>query len=217
MDSRWREFGGGVEEEEKEAFELPVGWGRTMAVARWKKGKGSSGRGRAARFTFDELCAGLLGPSDYHALAASFDTVFIEHVPRLSMRQRDKARRFITCVDELYNARRELVISAAASPEALFAGGGGGGGGGPGEGGAGGEAEDDDDAEPLVDLEQLQFETAAEGARLRRDVMTEGGVAPVASTEQAKRAAAQVLGGEEERFAFARAASRLLEMAAART
>jgi predicted ATPase len=212
MDARWREFAG---EEQTEAFELQVGWGRTMTVARWKRkqGAGDGGR-RAARFTFDELCAGLLGPSDYYALAASFDAVFIDGVPRLSMRQRDKARRFITCVDELYNARRELVVSAAASPEVLFAGGGGGGGGGGGEG-EGKEGQHDDDAEPLVDLEQLQFETAAEGARLRRDVTLEGGVAPVASTEEAKRAAAQVLGGEEERFAFARAASRLLEMAAA--
>jgi predicted ATPase len=66
--------------------------------------------------------------------------------------------------------------------------------------------------EPLVDLKGLQFEGAVEGAKLRRDLSKdlskEGGVAPVAVT--AKRIGA--LGGEEERFAFARAVSRLYEM-----
>jgi predicted ATPase len=53
------------------------------------------------------------------------------------------------------------------------------------------------------------------GARLRRDTQAEGGVAPVASTEAAARAAAAALGGAEERFAFARAVSRLYEMQSA--
>ena len=46
------------------------------------------------------------------------------------------------------------------------------------------------------------------GGRLRRDLMREGGVAPLADS-----AALQIqLGGAEEKFAFARAISRLYEM-----
>lgn len=51
-----------------------------------------------------------------------------------------------------------------------------------------------------------------EGARLRRDVGAQGGVAPVAGTPAEAAAAAARLGGAEERFAFARAVSRLYEM-----
>ena len=42
----------------------------------------------------------------------------------------------------------------------------------------------------------------AAGSRLRRDLMAEGGVAPVAATASAAMAAAQNLGGMEEKFAF---------------
>jgi predicted ATPase len=61
----------------------------------------------------------------------------------MSMNQRDQARRFITLVDELYNARCLLVCSAALPPDQLFAG-------------TSGE-------EPILDLEGLQFEGAVEG------------------------------------------------------
>ena len=114
---------------------------------------------------------------------------------------RDQARRFITLVDELYNARVRMVVTAAAPPDQLFSGGGGSG------NALGGEA-------PILDLEQLQFESAVEGGRLRRDAMADGGVAPVlaSATPEAAREAAARLGGAEEQFAFARAVSRLHEM-----
>lgn len=50
------------------------------------------------------------------------------------------------------------------------------------------------------------------GSKLRTDLMSDGGVAPVASTTTAAAEAAALLGGAEERFAFARAVSRLYEM-----
>jgi hypothetical protein len=63
------------------------------------------------------------------------------------------------------------------------------------------------------DLESLQFETAAEGGRLRRDVTAAGGVAPVGGgSKQETRGVQEQLSGKEEEFAFSRAVSRLLEM-----
>lgn len=55
---------------------------------------------------------------------------------------RDRARRFITLVDELYNASTPLVISADALPMDLFS-----------------KTGDT----PVLDLEGLQFETAISG------------------------------------------------------
>ena len=61
-------------------------------------------------------------------------------------------------------------------------------------------------------MESLQFEGEAEGAKLRRDATAHGGVAPVAATEGGMKGAMAKLSGLEEKFAFRRAVSRLLEM-----
>lgn len=42
-------------------------------------------KGGVAWFTFEELCARRLGAADYIALAESFHTVFLSHIPALSM------------------------------------------------------------------------------------------------------------------------------------
>lgn len=69
---------------------------------------------------------------------------------------KDQARRFITLVDELYNARTCLVCTAACAPDELFAG-------------AGGREE------PILDLEALQFETAVQGVKKARGGCVSGG------------------------------------------
>ena len=50
------------------------------------------------------------------------------------------------------------------------------------------------------------------GSRLRKDLMQEGGVAPVADSASTAASLAGQLGGLEEKFAFRRAVSRLHEM-----
>ena len=79
--------------------------------------------GTCARFTFDDLCGRPLGARDYLALAARFDTVFIEDIPLLGAEKRNEAKRFILLVDTLYDQRIRLVATAAAAPESIYAGG----------------------------------------------------------------------------------------------
>ena len=79
---------------------------------------------RAARgvawFDFEALCEQPLGPADYLALTLRYHTVLLSGVPRLTPDRRNEARRFITLVDALYDRRVNLVIGAAAAPEALY-------------------------------------------------------------------------------------------------
>lgn len=76
-----------------------------------------------ARFTFSELCAGPLGARDYLAIARRYGTIFIDRIPTLSPEERNEAKRFVTLIDALYEARTKLVCSAAAAPHALYAAG----------------------------------------------------------------------------------------------
>lgn len=86
--------------------------GRKLAVPQAAHG--------AARFTFADLCEAPLGPPDYLALAQTFRTLFIEHIPLLTPRHRNPSKRFILLIDTLYDAHVRLVASAAAAPEALY-------------------------------------------------------------------------------------------------
>jgi cell division protein ZapE len=76
--------------------------------------------GRAARFTFAQLCEKPLGASDYLEIAKRFDVVFIDQIPHLGPARRNETKRFIILVDALYDASVRLFASAAAMPEALL-------------------------------------------------------------------------------------------------
>lgn len=76
--------------------------------------------GGLARATFDALCEVPLGPQDYLAIAERFHTLFLEDVPLLTPDRRQAARRFVTLIDALYEARTRLVAIAAGSPEQLY-------------------------------------------------------------------------------------------------
>ncbi|TPE48866.1 AFG1 family ATPase [Amaricoccus solimangrovi] len=77
--------------------------------------------GRVARAGFADLCAKPLGPADYLAIADTLDWLLLEDVPVLSPAKNNEAKRFVTLIDALYEARTRLVISAAAEPERLYA------------------------------------------------------------------------------------------------
>jgi predicted ATPase len=94
---------------------------RTMVVA-----DGDS-CGRVARLSFHQLCSLQYGASDYRILSRSFDIVVVEDIPttlhRLDLHH-NEARRFITLVDELYEAHVLLICTTTEPvhhPGDLFA------------------------------------------------------------------------------------------------
>ena len=74
-----------------------------------------------ARASFTELCGAPLGPQDYLTIARRFHTLFLSDVPRLSPANHHEARRLVTLIDALYEAKTRLVVLAEAEPEALYA------------------------------------------------------------------------------------------------
>ncbi|MGD8174609.1 cell division protein ZapE [Marinimicrobium sp. ARAG 43.8] len=66
-----------------------------------------------AWFDFAALCDGPRSQNDYIELALEFHAVVISDVPALGRTNDDQARRFISLVDEFYDRRVKLVMSAA--------------------------------------------------------------------------------------------------------
>lgn len=60
------------------------------------------------------------GPADYITMASTYHTFIIDEVPILSVLQKNEARRFITLLDALYEARCKLIIRAENPPDDLF-------------------------------------------------------------------------------------------------
>lgn len=108
FESLWSELKG---EETEEPAHLPV-LGRDVVIDRTAGG--------LARATFAELCARPLGPQDYLAVAGRFHTLFMDGVPRLSPANHHEARRLVTLIDALYEAKTRLVVLAEAAPDALY-------------------------------------------------------------------------------------------------
>lgn len=73
-------------------------------------------------FGFDVLCAGPRGMRDYIEIARRYQTVIVSDVPVLGAGQEDAARRFLGMVDEFYDRRVKLVLSAHAGIDSIYAG-----------------------------------------------------------------------------------------------
>ena len=75
-----------------------------------------------AWFDFPALCAGPRSQDDYIEIARAFQTVIVSAVPVLDEQTENEARRFIALVDEFYDRRVKLIISAAVPIDSLYRG-----------------------------------------------------------------------------------------------
>ncbi|KFH41701.1 Lactation elevated protein-like protein [Hapsidospora chrysogenum ATCC 11550] len=70
-------------------------------------------------WNFEDLVE-TFGPADYITMASTYHTFIIDEVPILTILQKNEARRFITLLDALYEARCKLLIRAETLPDDLF-------------------------------------------------------------------------------------------------
>ncbi|KAJ7141406.1 AFG1-like ATPase-domain-containing protein [Mycena epipterygia] len=151
--------------------------------------------GGVTQFTFHELCDESLGPADYLTLAAHFHTIGISNIPVLKLAAKNQARRFISLIDALYEARCLVVCLAETKPEDLFF------------------PDAPPDENPDVMLAESISETregyrpnvsAYDSPAMSRDVNAPANVMALDTLS--------IFSGQEEQFAFKRALSRLIEM-----
>lgn len=108
----------------RERFDSLTAHGADFEIALAIEGRDVAARAAAegvAWFDFAVLCEGPRATADYIVLARRFNTVLISGVPVFTARgQDDAAQRFIHLVDEFYDRRVKLVLSADAEPTALY-------------------------------------------------------------------------------------------------
>ena len=132
---------------------------------------------------FDTLCDSYVGSAEYRAIAHNFSHVYLSGVPVMTLKDHDKARRFITLIDEMYEGGVRMAIHAE---------------GGVGVGdimGEGGEAE-----EEWIGDDDVTAQGVGGGTKWL-DVRTTGG-----------RMMGELASVKELRWAFKRAESRIREM-----
>ena len=108
IDAIWRDL---TEAADGDTLTLPVN-GRTIDLPRFANG--------TLRASFWELCARPLGPADFLAIASAVRALILEDIPQLSASNYNEAKRFVTLIDALYEARVRLICSAADEPERLY-------------------------------------------------------------------------------------------------
>ncbi|KIX02335.1 uncharacterized protein Z518_08276 [Rhinocladiella mackenziei CBS 650.93] len=199
--NKWFHFLGDPENDPPHPSTVTV-WGREVEIPLVS--------GRAAKFTFHDLIGRATGAADYIEMMRSFDAFIVTDVPGMTHRERDWARRFITFIDAVYESHAKLVLTTAVPLSQLFLS----------------KSELDESlgsvskkvaqkkssADPL-DKKVLEHAKAAdqdgEGADVddvMRNLMDDLGM----SMSMLKQSS--LFSGDEERFAFARALSRLSEM-----
>jgi cell division protein ZapE len=107
---------------EKDFHELSIGGhprpvtirvqGREIEIPKVAEGVAMAG--------FGDLCEKPLGPADYLAIAENFHTLVLRGIPKLGPKKRNEAKRFVTLIDALYEAKVNLICSADAPAEALY-------------------------------------------------------------------------------------------------
>ena len=86
--------------------------GREVTIPAYRSGVG--------RASFHDLCGAMLGPGDYLAVAEAVEVLILEDIPCLGRSNFNEAKRFVTLIDALYEAKVRLICSAADQPESLY-------------------------------------------------------------------------------------------------
>ena len=73
-------------------------------------------------FDFKQICDGPRSQNDYIEIARWYPTVIVSGIPILDESLENQARRFIALVDEFYDRRVKLIVSAAADVGDLYRG-----------------------------------------------------------------------------------------------
>ena len=74
----------------------------------------------AARADFADICAKPLGPADFLAIAEAARVLILENIPVMNRARNNEAKRFVTLIDTLYEAKTKLIATADAEPEQLY-------------------------------------------------------------------------------------------------
>lgn len=73
-----------------------------------------------AKVRFADVCDKPLSAADYLEIVKRFHTVIITDIPKMTMKHRAIARRFITLIDALYESRVTLIASAESHFMSIF-------------------------------------------------------------------------------------------------
>lgn len=140
-----------------------------------------------AQFTFEELCGKNLSAGDYLQLAITYRSFIITDIPYLSISVRDKVRRFIIFLDAVYDAHGRIATTGAAPFKDLFV-----------------EPED-----LLIDNYQLYKRQSDKGTE---ETFEDDELVVKHGFDKLVAKKASMFANDEEKFAFARALSRLTQM-----
>ncbi|KAL7282579.1 hypothetical protein ACG7TL_004050 [Trametes sanguinea] len=77
-------------------------WGREILVPESTE--------TVAKFSFQDLCGKPMSAADYIEITKNFGTIFVTDVPKMSLSQKDMARRFITFIDACYESKTKLFV-----------------------------------------------------------------------------------------------------------
>jgi len=73
-------------------------------------------------FEFAEICDGPRSAADYIEIAQTYHSVIISNVPQFNEYKDDMARRFVSLVDEFYDHKVKLILSAAVPLKDIYQG-----------------------------------------------------------------------------------------------
>lgn len=182
-------------------YRVPITlWGRELIVPKCSPPY-------VAGFSFKELCGKPYAAGDYLALASQFESIIVTDIPYLSIDSRDEVRRFITFLDAVYDNHSRLAVTAAAPFSEIFVE--------PGD-------IDSEDGFQLSDTGRKKLEERRKAAQSvlgdnssfknEKCVNDDPLVKHHGFNESIARQANLFAELDEERFAFARALSRLRQM-----